>query len=320
MNQHNKITGISFIGLLQIGCLGVLLGSLAPLLAPWFWPVDLLASFRVQYLLLSLVFAVVFVLKKQRVYASMALVAVLVNAVWVLPLYSHAINGSAHAAGPAPANRLKLFYANVYSGNHQHDPLIQQVQNENADVVLLQEVNARWLTALDVIKASYPHRIEIPREDNFGIAVFSRLPFESQQIHDWTLLDIPSIEFEIEQGGQMLRLITTHPPPPVNRIYYDAAQQQFQAIAERLNNKQQASILIGDLNTTMWSKHYPILTTDTGLVNASQGFMPTWPTNLLPLLIPIDHCLVSRHFEVLDIRTGAGFGSDHWPLVVDLGF
>lgn len=320
MIQKNKITGLSVIGLLQIGCLGVLLGTLAPFLAGWLWYLDLLSHFRFQYFILSVFFLVVLVLAKQRMFVLMALLSSLLNAFWVLPMYGGSVDGVAHAAELDSTNRLKLFHANVYTSNSDHERLLEQIARENADVVLLQEVNARWLKALDPIKTTYSHHIELPREDNFGIAVYSRLPIHSQQVHDWTLLDIPSIEIELEQGGQLVRIITTHPPPPVNHIYYQAAQHQFEAIARILNNSEQPSVVIGDLNTTVWSSNHPILTAGTGLINAGQGFLPTWPTSLWPLMIPIDQCLVSPHFAVMDIHTGTDFGSDHWPLVVTLGW
>jgi len=77
---------------------------------------------------------------------------------------------------------------------------------------------------------------------------------------------------------------------------------------------------MGDLNTAMWGHHYKKLVADTGLKNARDGFgiIPTWPGQLPFALIPIDHCLVSDNFVVLDIRSGPAIGSDHLPLIVTL--
>lgn len=154
------------------------------------------------------------------------------------------------------------------------------------------------------------------------MAIFSQIPITNHQVHNWTALDIPSVELEIEKQGQAMTLITTHPPPPINKYYHEAGIQQFEAISAAMQGQNQATVVIGDLNTTVWSSSYPLLTTKTGLVNASSGhgWMPTWPTSLLPLMIPIDHCLVSADVKVLSIKTGERFGSDHLPLLVELGF
>jgi endonuclease/exonuclease/phosphatase family metal-dependent hydrolase len=45
---------------------------------------------------------------------------------------------------------------------------------------------------------------------------------------------------------------------------------------------------------------------------------PTWPTRFSPLLIPIDHCLVSATVAVVKRSVGPNIGSGHCPLLVDL--
>jgi endonuclease/exonuclease/phosphatase family metal-dependent hydrolase len=70
----------------------------------------------------------------------------------------------------------------------------------------------------------------------------------------------------------------------------------------------------------MWSPYYSQLMRDSGLMNARKGFgvLPTWPSHVPFLKIPLDHCLVSADISAAHIRTAEAIGSDHLPLIVDL--
>ncbi len=318
MNK-NYFIGISFTGLLQVACLGVVIGTFAPLLSDWYWWFDLLSHFRLQYALLSLLFLLGFIFAKRKVFSVIALMVLSANIYLIWP---HLAWGAA-TQNEQNTQTLKVFHANVYTANQQHQLLIDQLNEEQADVIILQEIDNKWLKSLRVLNQDYPHRIELPRSDNFGMAVFSRLPFENQRILNWTTLDIPSFEFSVSSNNQLVNIIATHPPPPINRYYFDAIAQQFHAINQIINDNPNTNhVVIGDLNTTVWSQHYKILNSIKGLKNARTGFglLPTWPTNLLPMMIPIDHCLVSEKIEVTNIKTGQNIGSDHLPLIVELGF
>lgn len=80
------------------------------------------------------------------------------------------------------------------------------------------------------------------------------------------------------------------------------------------------TIVIADLNASMWSPHYTRFVSETGLKNARQGFgvVSTWPVQFDPLMIPIDHAMVSSDILVKDFRVLSGIGSDHAPFVLDV--
>jgi endonuclease/exonuclease/phosphatase (EEP) superfamily protein YafD len=312
----NKLTHFSFTGLMQVGCLFVLLFSIASFLVPISWYFENFSHFRFQYLVFSVVFLIYFSFLKSKTFTVISLAIFLINSVYILPSYikiqysedvSHHIN-------------LKLFHSNVLTPNTHYLKLIEQLHKEDPDIVVLQEVDKLWIKNLVPIKTIYPHFIEQPQADNFGIALYSKVPISEHKTHYWTDLDLPSIEAEFNLDGVAFHILATHPLPPVNKYYYDQRNLQLKAIAKSTRNITTAKIVIGDLNTTIWSKDYRVLETSTGLFNVSKGFgfIPTWPTNLMPLMIPIDHCLVSKHFKVVGVKSGDNFGSDHLPLIVEL--
>jgi endonuclease/exonuclease/phosphatase (EEP) superfamily protein YafD len=217
---------------------------------------------------------------------------------------------------------LRVFHANVLTSNRQHQQLVDQIMAAEVDLVILQEVNQRWLDQLRPLDDRFEYRIAVPRSDNFGMVLYSRHPINDHQVHRWSLFDLPNIEAELNVDGRLLRVLAVHPPPPVSGRFFQARNEHFKQVTQRVNQSSTPIVVVGDLNTTQWSGGYRSMVADTGLMNAAngRGFLPTWPTNLWPLMIPIDHCLVSRELEIKEVNTGKSFGSDHLPLLVELGF
>ena len=80
-------------------------------------------------------------------------------------------------------------------------------------------------------------------------------------------------------------------------------------------------IVIGDLNTTMWTKGYTKFVKSNNLLNASKGngIIPTWGKYLKSLLsIPIDHCFTRGDFDVHSLYAVEISGSNHDGLVLEV--
>jgi len=304
-----------FVGLLQAAAFVTAIFSLATLADHLHRFLELFSHFRLQYLATALILAILLFALRSRRWAASMFVLALVNAVPVWPWYAAA----ARAADPTePA--IKLLLSNVYAGNKSTQALIDLLVAENADVVFLQELTSKRNAELAQLRETYAYSLNIPREDNFGIAVLSRHPFTSAKVIESPPFRLPTLAVEVEVGGNALALVTTHPLPPIGRTGFDSRNEQLASIAELVNRFTGPRILIGDLNTTMWGHHYELLAQQTGLVNARYGFgvLPTWPTHLPFAMIPIDHCMVSGELRVVDVRKGPDIGSDHLPLIVEL--
>ena len=247
--------------------------------------------------------------------APLMLLIAIVNVVPVAPWYM----AEAEAA-PEQGQRLKLLLSNVYAGNRNTQEVIDLLVAERPDVVFLQELTARRSESLAALRDSYPYSLNIPRDDNFGVAVLSQHPFASAKVVESPPFQLPSLVVELEFGEDAIAFVTTHPLPPIGKTGFDSRNEQLASIADLVNSCPGPRVLIGDLNTTMWGHHYGLLVEETGLDNVRHGFgvLPTWPTHLPFAKIPIDHCLVSEQFYVIDARTGPDIGSDHLPLIVEL--
>jgi endonuclease/exonuclease/phosphatase (EEP) superfamily protein YafD len=106
----------------------------------------------------------------------------------------------------------------------------------------------------------------------------------------------------------------------MSRAWLKARNQHFEAIADHLRRMPAPKILVGDLNSTVWSPYFAETIGRTGMVDAREGFglLPTWPTWLPVMKIPIDQCFVSPDVEIVNLKAGPHIGSDHLPLIIDL--
>jgi endonuclease/exonuclease/phosphatase (EEP) superfamily protein YafD len=306
----------SITGLLQAAATITVIFSLATLANSWHRFLELFSHFRLQYLLVALILTLLFAALKHRRWAMLMLAITAINAIPVVPWYL--------AAAKAPVavdETIHIVFANVNSGNSKTQAMLRLIEAEDPDLIVLQEVTDLWAAAMDTVQTDYPHRHVIPQLDNFGIAVYSRLPLTNIDVLSSPPLDLPSLVVRQTLGGTNVSFVTTHPIPPLGKLGFDARNEHLADIGERIAALDGPAVLIGDLNTALWGHHYKKLVADTGLKNARDGFgiIPTWPRQLPFAMIPIDQCLVSDDFAVLDIRSGPAIGSDHLPLIVTLG-
>ncbi len=304
---------ISLQGLVKAGAVLTALFSVATAFDNLHQYLELFSHFKPQYLAVAVLLTIYFVVIRDRRYVALMAAVTLLNAWYVAPWYlpqPDAIEGD---------EPFKILLANVLRHNGEHEKLTALLSAEQPDIVFLQEVSDEWARHVGQFP-EYPHRHVIPDNGHFGIAVLSRIPLIDTEIVDGPPFGFPTIVASASIGGEIVTFTTTHPSPPIGRAGYEGRNVQLADIAERVSRQSGARVLIGDLNTSMWGANYRSLIARTGLHNARKGFgiLPTWPTHIPIAYIPIDHCLVSEEFEVIDIRTGPDIGSDHLPLIVTL--
>jgi endonuclease/exonuclease/phosphatase (EEP) superfamily protein YafD len=308
---------LTFTGLLEVVSACLLLATIAASLGRLWWMFELATHFRVHLACALTVFCVCWMFRRRWRAAGLCGVCAALNSVPVLLLLRP---GSApHAVNPGAGRPLRLVAINVHTSNQHHDRVLDFLQRSDADVILLMEVDSRWLFAMQPMQSLYPHRIVEVREDNFGIAMFSRLPWTNAQIIELGA-EVPSIEAMLEFDGGLVKVLGTHPLPPGSADYARLRNAQLERIAVWGRRQTRPAIVMGDLNVTPWSPVFSDLLREGGLRNTSQGlgFFASWPAGLPVGRIPIDHCLVTPDWQVDSKRLGPDIGSDHLPVMVDL--
>lgn len=307
---------VNFEGLLTAAGGLICLFTLTAFLGRIWWGFDLTTHFRVQYFAGLLLLAIGFALKRRFAVAGVFGGFAILNGVVVVP-YSYAGRTSV----PAVSQTLRVMLMNVHTGNRRHELVESTIRNYDPDLVVLLEVNNEWMSRLTEVLARYPQVCQEPREDNFGIALLSKLPLEDPKIVELGQAEVPSVTAAFRFADRTFRILGTHPLPPANREQSRLRNQQLEALAEFVAARDGPVIVLGDLNITPWSPHFQKLVRRTGLTDSARGFgwQTTWPANFFPLRIAIDHGLLSPDLCVVARSVGPNIGSDHLPLVMDLG-
>jgi endonuclease/exonuclease/phosphatase (EEP) superfamily protein YafD len=301
-------------GLLITGGIVVSAVSVACFAGDLHWLLDVLRNLRLQYLGSLLVISAALAACRRFRWALALLAIALVNAAPVAPLY---FGGppKVEPAGPA----MRAVTMNIHSPNRDHGRVVRFIRSTDPDLLLLNEINRRWTGALRVLEDAYPHRIIKPREDDFGIALFSKLELDNPDIVYVGNAAVPSVTAGVETGNGGFTILGMHPLPPLTRQYFALRNRQLEGMARFARRTASPLLVLGDLNVTPWSRHFTKSLRAAGLLDSARGrgVQTTWPTFAFWMRIPIDHCLHAPAIRVHRRWTGPDVGSDHYPLIVD---
>jgi endonuclease/exonuclease/phosphatase (EEP) superfamily protein YafD len=311
MTRYRSLT----IVLLTPFALGVLLLSLAGGGAKFSWWLELTTHFKVQYLIWGGLLLPAVLWSRCRWLVAIVLFGVGLNAVAVLPWYIPT------SVTPPHSEPVTIAFANVLRSNPNPEKLLQWVEDTQPAVVVLEEITPQLEAALRDWDRIFPYQLKAIRQDAFGIALYSQIPFTGEEIHTFGLRDIPWLETTLLFDNTPLKVWALHPYPPVSvgaaqqrNALLDQVSQQIQTHSQQPDRFQ---IVVGDLNTSVWSPFYQDFVRRSRLKNTRQGFgiEPTWPTYNVFLSTPLDHILVSPNLNVHYAQAGPFIGSDHLPFM-----
>jgi len=298
--------------LLIAAALVVGLASLLALAARMSWLAELFAHFRVQYLIVQLPLTLTLLARKRVLAGVTMLPLIAVNIAAVADYWPRGY------PAPTSAADLKLMTVNLNVDNDDAERFVALVRAERPDALVLLEVTAAWRAALGPLLEEYPSRWFATREDPFGIAVLARTALEAPRT--LSLGDVPAIDATLLAADRRVRLLGVHLSPPVTSQLAGARNAQLDALRELVRETAGPLIVTGDFNATPYSPRLGDWLGATGLIDPrhGRGFTMTWPTSLVLLGVPIDHCFVSEHFMAGETRRSAAFGSDHYAIITEL--
>lgn len=217
--------------------------------------------------------------------------------------------------------RVRILISNVKKSNRKYELLIQTIKNERPDIVVMTEVDKDWRDALQPAAECYPHRMECPMENSFGLMLFSSHPLSSSSIRYLVSDEVPSFDTLVHPDAEtVFRLVAVHPEPPIVTSDSTLRDAELSKVALLLSEEEQPVIVTGDLNDVAWSKLTRRFLRISGLVDPREGrgLYSTFHADHIVLRWPLDHLFHSRHFRIARITRLASIGSDHFPIVFEL--
>lgn len=284
------------------------MGSGASFVGQAGWLFDLLSHFRVQALLIGLLVCAVTLSLRTPKAAAIAGLATTAHLVSIAALFT---------SGSTPPEPDSVEQALVFNVNSRGDPAAVSrllKAHTGVGVVGLIEVTPAWSSPLDAALIPWPHRVTRLRRDNFGMLLASRYPLEEIPCGETSTTAICAIISPPDRPSFGFALV--HPPPPMGREWTASRDADIRVLAgvDRLPADR---IVAGDFNASPWSVALnPLSAAGLRLASQGRGPMPSWPSSLGALGIPIDHAFVggsitAHRFEVL-----ADAGSDHRPILL----
>lgn len=294
------------------------IGLVIGLLGRWHFVPDLAAHFRpIGVLALVLAGVVFLVLKCWKLAAAFLVIAGLFS----IALFPYLIPARRDTQEPD----VRIMILNVLTSNPDKQSVIRYIKKAEPDVFLLMEVDYNWQLEVEkVLRDAYPHGVHQPRNDNFGISLYSKFPLrESKVVTDFGLHELPSIDTHVVlPGGKSFQFIGIHPIPPMNQNYWQSRNQQMLDVLT--HRRLSIPVVVGgDFNCTPWSYHFRRFEKEAKLRDTAlgRGISPTWvpSSNLGRILsLPLDHIFVSDEWSVCKRDVGPDVGSDHRGVVVEL--
>ncbi|MGF1504399.1 MAG: endonuclease/exonuclease/phosphatase family protein [Anaerolineae bacterium] len=305
-----------------IGLLGLVTGNALPLVA-------LLNDFLHWGLLLPLVMLPVMVGLRRPIEAGIKGAGALLFAALYGPLFlpNRAV----------PEADLTLRVATFNMGDQLTDgrSVVAFIQEEDLDIIAVQELGEQQAQTLrDALSETY-HLALYPAGIP-GTGVISRYPIVEADLLYFVNPALPHAAVTIDVDGRDVSVYSMHPPPALwfqpgfPPIVYRSAQRygDVQALVERLGPG--PVIVMGDFNATEHSADWQLLR-EAGLRDAfweqGTGFGMTFPQggryrglDIPARLVRIDYVWASDVFIVQDAWVGPDLGSDHMPVLAELGW
>ena len=276
---------------------------------------DITSHFKFQYFIFSFLFLLFFLYKKNNLFVFISLIIVCLN--------FYEISNYLPIQKSIKSDSVKVMSYNVLSQNYNYQALIDLVDKEKPDILMLQEIDFNWNYNLVDLYSKYKNVYIASDSQNGANVLLTNYPVTYKEIKQYDPdKRLPSIKINISINKNEYTIIGSHPLNPSKQEHFLSRDKFLFNIVNDPNFKKEKTIIIGDLNTSMFSNGYKRFENKGNLKNTREGFGigNTWSTVPIMFLFqtPIDHIVVTEDIKVNNFRVLPNIGSDHLPIIAEL--
>lgn len=283
-----------------------------------FWWLGIWESFRYHYFVSGIIFALIYLcaVRWKMVLASFTIV--IINFLIIYPQEpTHALASGLNS----DEKQVKIVTFNLQESNGDYKAVRDFLRFENADLVILVEATPRWKRELASLSNEYPYSFIQEHGSYFGLALLSKKSWSSiEYIPPKGANGVPILKSRFKINGQFFTLIGTKTFPPTSLGWAARRNNQLSILKQTIEEISGPVILAGDLNATPWSAAIKSFRQGSIKQWREGPITPSWPSLLGPLGIQIDHIMVNAPLRILSQSSGPYIGSDHLPLIANVGF
>ena len=291
--------------------LGTVLGFFG---ATW-WGFDRLADLRFPFIVILAATAIIYGFVFRRALSALFLLAAVVNAVLLAPMWL--------STQPASASNdtIRVVTLDTGGASSNRREIVEWINREEADVALLHRSSGDWTATLEA--SGVPYRIvDTPASSE---ATGQPLILVRHNATVSPLPPVPGADVTIRVANETgaATVIGLSVQSPGSASVADDRIERFIAVNAAALAIEGPVVVTGNLEASRWSHAFKLLTE--GMTNSEDGFgyAATWPSYDWPFVgsytgLPVDHAVYAGAITVPYRRVGPDLGPTHRPLMFDI--
>ena len=218
---------------------------------------------------------------------------------------------------------IRLFLANVLMDNRKSEALLEIIREYDPDVIVTMETDEWWEGALRTLEEQYPHTLKHPLDNTYGMLVHSRLELVDAEVRFILKDSIPSMHMQVVlPSNDRIFMHFVHPDPPNPKHATETTKRDAELliVGQEVEARDKPAIVAGDFNDVAWSHTTRLFQKVSGLLDprVGRGLFNTFNAKNRLLRWPLDHVFHSSHFKLVQMARGPAWGSDHFPIFIEL--